>query len=92
MTSIVSVRSLPLSIRELVQRDNSYADIDECSDDTHECHEDADCMNVIGSYSCTCKTGYTGDGFMCEGEINKQLLLFIQLLCMNFPQISMSVR
>lgn len=77
MTSTVLVRSLPLSIRELVQRDNSYTDIDECSDDTHECHKDADCMNVIGNYSCTCKTGYTGDGFMCEGKINKQLFLFI---------------
>ena len=40
-------------------------DIDECSEETHNCDSHADCTNNIGSYKCTCTIGYTGDGFHC---------------------------
>ena len=43
------------------------ADIDECSADSRPCGENADCTNSEGSYSCTCKQGFTGDGAVCEG-------------------------
>ena len=44
----------------------STVDIDECL--TTPCHSDADCSNSSGSYTCTCKTGYTGDGHTnCTG-------------------------
>ena len=42
-------------------------DIDECSKETSPCDENADCTNTEGSYSCTCKKGFTGDGAACQG-------------------------
>ena len=42
-------------------------DIDECSLGTSPCDENADCANTDGSYSCTCKQGFTGDGTVCKG-------------------------
>ena len=45
-------------------------DVDECSAKSHTCHFDADCTNYSGGYECTCKTGYSGDGKMCQVSIN----------------------
>ena len=41
------------------------ADFDECALGTHSCHGNAVCVNVIGSYTCFCNAGYTGDGVNC---------------------------
>ncbi|KAL9953469.1 hypothetical protein ACROYT_G040891 [Oculina patagonica] len=41
-------------------------DIDECAGATHTCSADAVCTNTKGSYNCTCKPGYEGDGRDCE--------------------------
>ena len=32
-----------------------------------ECDVRADCVNTAGSYNCTCKTGFSGNGSTCEG-------------------------
>ena len=45
----------------------SPPDVDECSADSSPCDENADCTNSDGSYSCTCKQGFTGDGKTCQG-------------------------
>ena len=43
-------------------------DIDECANDTlNNCSPNATCTNTNGSYTCTCDTGYVGDGFICVG-------------------------
>ena len=39
-------------------------DVNECFVD-NQCSARADCINTFGSYSCSCKTGYTGDGAAC---------------------------
>ena len=44
-------------------------DIDECSKGSHDCDINANCTNTNGSYSCTCKEGYTGKGESCQGKI-----------------------
>ena len=45
------------------------SDIDECGSDQHVCHKTlAKCVNTPGSYKCRCKSGYTGNGTVCEGE------------------------
>ena len=42
-------------------------DIDECALNDDGCDTNADCANIDSSYTCTCKTGWTGDGFTCTG-------------------------
>ena len=44
-------------------------DIDECAaPDLNACDENADCNNTIGSYTCSCRSDYYGDGFECLGK------------------------
>ena len=47
-------------------------DINECELDIDDCDSPrvANCINSPGSFSCTCKTGYTGSGRnnTCKGE------------------------
>ena len=38
------------------------ADVVECDGDPAPCHVTAICIDSIGSYSCQCNTGYSGDG------------------------------
>jgi len=40
-------------------------DINECTLNTHHCDVDAICQNEIGSFNCTCKDGFVGDGKTC---------------------------
>ena len=39
--------------------------MDECSANLPVCHNNANCVNNIGSYSCTCHVNYYGDGKYC---------------------------
>ncbi|XP_073251470.1 angiopoietin-related protein 7-like [Porites lutea] len=41
-------------------------DIDECSASSPVCDINANCFDTLGSYNCTCKAGYTGDGKTCQ--------------------------
>lgn len=41
-------------------------DTDECQTGDNDCHSNGDCLNSIGSYSCQCKPGYEGNGFICK--------------------------
>lgn len=43
-------------------------DINECEMGENKCSENATCSNLAGSYSCTCKPGFTGDGMSCVGK------------------------
>ena len=40
-------------------------DIDECTQEIHDCHADATCENTVGSWNCTCNEGYNGTGQVC---------------------------
>ena len=42
--------------------------MDECSAFVSVCDANADCKNTFGSYRCSCKTGFTGDGKTCNGK------------------------
>ena len=45
------------------------SDIDECDAANNSCHENAWCNNTQGSFTCSCKPGYEGDGYNCTGKI-----------------------
>lgn len=42
-------------------------DVDECATDMDNCAQQATCTDTEGSFTCTCNTGYTGDGMTCTG-------------------------
>ena len=44
-------------------------DVDECAASSPVCDADALCSNSPGSYHCTCKAGYTGNGKTCTGML-----------------------
>lgn len=46
-------------------------DIDECDIGTYSCSDVSDCINTKGSYSCTCKQGYEGDGWNCSVKLGR---------------------
>ena len=49
-----------------------FLDVDECGENTDNCHDFADCTDLEGSFTCLCKQGYTGDGVIsCMGEYLK---------------------
>ncbi|CAH3183413.1 unnamed protein product [Porites lobata] len=41
-------------------------DLDECKDKTHQCDVNANCTNMPGTYNCTCRPGYQGNGSICK--------------------------
>ena len=44
-------------------------DIDECAmASTNDCSANAYCKNTIDSFTCTCKSGFAGDGRNCTGK------------------------
>ena len=44
------------------------SDINECSASAGVCDVNANCRNTLGSYLCSCKAGYSGDGKTCKGR------------------------
>ena len=51
-------------------------DIDECLTDNGGCNSNAICTNTPGSFNCTCKKGFSGDGFNCEGIFSSYFSYF----------------
>ena len=41
-------------------------EIDECAHNSHNCHPNAACTNTLGSFTCACNAGFTGDGVTCK--------------------------
>ena len=44
----------------------AFSDLDECTSSAPVCDVNADCINTHGSYFCTCKAGFSGDGKTCS--------------------------
>ena len=42
-------------------------DLNECLYTKPNCHKDAHCHNIEGSYLCVCNRGFTGNDTHCEG-------------------------
>jgi len=52
-----------------------HADVDECTVNHGNCDKYANCTNFLGSYECTCMTGFAGDGFICTGVFSLIMVL-----------------
>ena len=48
-----------------LSRNINAADVDECRSYMMPCDENAGCINLGGSFSCTCNPGYIGNGKTC---------------------------
>ena len=62
----VSLRSNLCKCTEGYNFNNSSVcvDVDECQNEP--CDKNANCTNNLGSFSCSCRTGYLGDGISCK--------------------------
>ena len=40
----------------------SSSDVDECVTNSHNCDDNATCINTVGGFHCMCNMGYTGVG------------------------------
>ena len=78
----------------------SILDINECytrglasehSHYNHNCHSDANCTNIKGSFYCTCHTGHSGDGVTCVGNGNPTYPFFILKLSQIKKDCSLAV-
>ncbi len=45
-----------------------FLDVNECTDAPDTCDVNAVCTNTVGSYTCDCNVGYSGDGLDCTGK------------------------
>lgn len=52
-------------------------DDDECAV-SNSCSVNATCTNTPGSFECTCKDGFYGDGMTCTGESRHTIHYFLQ--------------
>jgi len=43
-------------------------DIDECAQNNGGCLTQARCINTDGGFTCTCRQGYSGNGYACAGN------------------------
>ena len=51
-------------------------ELDECSDPSlNDCHMNATCTDIPGSYVCNCALGYEGNGTFCESMVKYPYLL-----------------
>lgn len=44
-------------------------DINEC--EATPCDQNAMCMDIVGSFTCSCAQGFIGNGMQCQGELTK---------------------
>ena len=59
-------------------------DINECELETDNCHVYANCTDTIGSFECTCNSGYEGDGVNCTSMYELKMAFcsaYIPTLC-----------
>ena len=43
--------------------------MDECTGGSSNCHDNATCNNAVGLFECKRKSGFSGNGVVCSGEM-----------------------
>ena len=77
MVSTAQVIFICKSVFKIIIYLKLVIDVNECLL-SNGCHENAECLNLIGSYDCKCQTGYSGNGFNCTSQYKNCL----QVLCL----------
>ena len=71
----------------------TFCILDECTDGNHACHVNAICNNSERSYSCSCKDGYKGDGFLNESEyLSSFVSVGIQISFYSISRVSILIK
>ena len=45
-----------------------FIHVNECTDGSNNCHDNATCNNTGGSFTCACNEGFSGSGEQCDGK------------------------
>lgn len=62
-------------------------DIDEClPGGENTCHSNATCIDIPGSFICSCKAGFYGSGAVCSGDY-LTLLMFLPFLLFHWHSL-----
>jgi len=64
------------------------SDVDECEEQLDDCHRESNamCNDTDGSFNCSCRMGFDGNGTFCEGTM-KALLVIADLEMTTGPQL-----
>ena len=54
-------------------------DIDECQTGDNECHFNATCINLNGTYDCECDEGYEGKTYQMYYSDLKELIILLMI-------------
>jgi len=57
------------------------ADVNECTTNGHNCYASASCSNTLGSFTCSCNSGYDGTGTLCSTKCGDGLMWPCQGAC-----------
>ena len=58
LSSFIYLSSFIWTLLKGFEGDGSLcSDINECATGDHDCDEDAECTNTVGSFTCECKQG-----------------------------------
>ena len=67
----------------------SVLDNNECSASIPVCDLNANCQNTVGSYVCSCKAGFIGDGKTCAGESECSFLRHSNCMKISIPFLAL---
>ena len=59
--------------------------LDECAIGTHNCSANATCSDTESGFTCSCNTGYTGDGVTCSAEVCSENCCFAGGISHSMP-------
>ena len=96
-----SVLSWPFPILEnirlselvlMIQTFTWFAGVNECITGEHKCDANANavCNNTKGSFQCTCKPGYSGNGVNCTADyisVETWIVLMLRLFKYHLPRV-----
>ena len=71
---VISAYNYPVRLTETPYK--FHLDVNECLSNS-TCDANATCNNTEGSYTCTCDSGYSGDGISCDGMYCTKVVIII---------------